>query len=174
MCQCPHGLVPHCYGIHHIDQRRKCPGCQCPHGLVPHCYSIGDGGRLTSSAFVSMPSRASTSLLHQYVDTSVMVRALVSMPSRASTSLLLVNYWYLGVVASVCQCPHGLVPHCYPTEMSLEVEVLRGVSMPSRASTSLLRYTRGYNNGCSNTMCQCPHGLVPHCYNIVTRSILHI
>ena len=114
MCQCPHGLVPHCYGIHHIDQRRKCPGCQCPHGLVPHCYSIGDGGRLTSSAFVSMPSRASTSLLHQYVDTSVMVRALVSMPSRASTSLLLRGCGYT------------------------EDDRKAIVSMPSRASTSLL------------------------------------
>ena len=38
LCQCPHGLVPHCYGIEHIVTAIDEYGCQCPHGLVPHCY----------------------------------------------------------------------------------------------------------------------------------------
>ena len=38
------------------------------------------------------------------------------------------------------------------------------VSMPSRASTSLLPITIITNQSTRNYMCQCPHGLVPHCY----------
>ena len=63
--------------------------------------------------FVSMPSRASTSLLRRDLVHPSSKVLLVSMPSRASTSLLLrkrdlFQKWGFG-----CQCPHGLVPHCY-------------------------------------------------------------
>ena len=88
LCQCPLGLVPHCYlteaHIHPLDPNK----CQCPLGLVPHCYvitAVVNGDRLS----VSMPSRASTSLLHN--DVRLMIhyyQQRVSMPSRASTSLL--------------------------------------------------------------------------------------
>ena len=62
----------------------------------------------------------------------------VSMPSRASTSLLQKYARRACIPQRGCQCPLGLVPHCY-------------------------------SNGCpcgSNIrqMCQCPLGLVPHCY----------
>ena len=62
------------------------------------------------------------------------------MPSRASTSLLQpfeidgVESW-----CKVCQCPHGLVPHCY-RELEKFPTAIWDVSMPSRASTSLLQY----------------------------------
>ena len=37
----------------------------------------------------------------------------VSMPSRASTSLLHFNEIYFIKLPDACQCPLGLVPHCY-------------------------------------------------------------
>ena len=36
VCQCPHGLMPHCYLT---DNYYLINVCQCPHGLMPHCYS---------------------------------------------------------------------------------------------------------------------------------------
>ena len=63
----------------------------------------------------------------------------MSMPSRASTSLL-----QKGDLTGIdpilaCQCPHGLVPHCYKVLMKTAAEQYEDVSMPSRASTSLLQ-----------------------------------
>ena len=87
---------------------------------------------------VSMPSRASTSLL-QDAKGGCLQLYRVSMPSRASTSLLL---WKLEVSSALrraqCQCPHGLVPHCYQVKILIRFLSLIWVSMPSRASTSLL------------------------------------
>ena len=63
------------------------------------------------------------------------------MPSRASTSLLHeMIYENSLAVKSKCQCPHGLVPHCYKVLMKTAAEQYEDVSMPSRASTSLLQY----------------------------------
>ena len=59
------------------------------------------------------------------------------MPSRASTSLLQYNGMRYTVFMAWCQCPHGLVPHCYAKE-GLPIADIADVSMPSRASTSLL------------------------------------
>ena len=61
------------------------------------------------------------------------------MPSRASTSLLHMYHGSKEVwEAPMCQCPHGLVPHCYSKPPYLNEEGYKSVSMPSRASTSLL------------------------------------
>ena len=68
----------------------------------------------------------------------------VSMPSRASISLLrgstlqnlLISYFRR------CQCPHGLVSHCYKNKPP-------------------------YSMRRSQVQCQCPHGLVSHCYKNV-------
>ena len=87
------------------------------------------------------------------------------MPSRASTSLLHeMIYENSLAVKSKCQCPHGLVPHCYKVLMKTAAEQYEDVSMPSRASTSLLQGNRNTRNE-SLFGCQCPHGLVPHCYD---------
>ena len=67
----------------------NCAVCQCPHGLVPHCYPTVSGQRFTRSSDVSMPSRASASLLRQLEAARAYGDVIVSMPSRASTSLLL-------------------------------------------------------------------------------------
>ena len=87
-----------------------------------------------------MPSRAYASLLLEREATERDFDEVVSMPSRASTSLLLQDsYDGRGTDTFRCQCPLGLVPHCYgvlriwPDTMEIEV-------------------------------CQCPLGLVPHFY----------
>ena len=65
------------------------------------------------------------------------------MPSRASTSLLQADVDTLANEAvNECQCPHGLVPHCYKILTYYETAKGETVSMPSRASTSLLRRVR--------------------------------
>ena len=88
--------------------------CQCPLGLVPHFYaSTIQCERLCG--YVSMPSRASTSFLHQCDYLIKVLKDAVSMPSRASTSFLQF---------------YGYQDTSY--QMS--------VSMPSRASTSFLQY----------------------------------
>ena len=117
-----------------------------------------------------MPSRAYTSFLLRYelnpeVNGNYRVNALtglylistrwktmqkflplqgVSMPSRASTSLLLLPSLTSEKDRKLrCQCPHGLVPHCY--------------------------YRDGYYVVGNAGECQCPHGLVPHCYTVEKR-----
>ena len=62
------------------------------------------------------------------------------MPSRANASLLLLIGLIICFFAFLCQCPHGLMPHCYPKIPRLEKnKPPYSVSMPSRANASLLR-----------------------------------
>ena len=42
-----------------------------------------------------------------------MARNQVSMPSRANASLLRGEMIPMDLFVEVCQCPHGLMPHCY-------------------------------------------------------------
>ena len=63
MCQCPLGLVPHCYPDGSIFNELRSRECQCPLGLVPHCYLLFFLWTVINELNVSMPSRASTSLL---------------------------------------------------------------------------------------------------------------
>ena len=63
---------------------------------------------------------------------------IVSMPSRAYTSLLRQYCMHLMTTSLQCQCPHGLIPHCYIVNSSKTIDDLYEVSMPSRAYTSLL------------------------------------
>ena len=50
-------------GNKYIREDERGLQCQCPHGLQPHCYVEGDGSFAITATVVSMPSRASTSLL---------------------------------------------------------------------------------------------------------------
>ena len=114
--------------------------CQCPLGLVPHCYVRSAVVHSVNKDGVSMPSRASTSLLlFRSVKDLRVINSYVSMPSRASTSLLPAILGNIGRMTSLCQCPLGLVPHCY-SRLRILVQAKKNVSMPSRASTSLLQY----------------------------------
>ena len=137
--QCPLGLMPHCYLKEKLLKEISTKLCQCPLGLVPHCY---DGSSTWVDAkrrtMVSMPSRASTSLLPSDNPSWDKKDYFVSMPSRASTSLL--PGWIDTDLhlCPMCQCPLGLVPHCYTLVES------------RRAS--------------GRTRCQCPLGLLPHFY----------
>ena len=112
------------------------------------------------------------------------------MPSRAYTSLLLTNKSALdaldicvnalsGLYLIVtfdqdcdykgidfrCQCPLGLIPHCYNDYEEIDLRANRTVSMPSRAYTSLLLIYFFLGNCDTNLVCQCPLGLIPHCYD---------
>ena len=84
------------------------------------------------------------------------------MPSRASTSLLLATQSTENCAAYRCQCPHGLMPHCYVYEISVFSHSITGVN----ALTGLcLIVTWVKENGTAvSELCQCPHGLMPHCY----------
>ena len=115
--------------------------CQCPLGLVPHCYVRSAVVHSVNKDGVSMPSRASTSLLlFRSVKDLRVINSYVSMPSRASTSLLPAILGNIGRMTSLCQCPLGLVPHCYAVDCNDITHQIIRVSMPSRASTSLLQY----------------------------------
>ena len=116
-CQCPHGLIPHCYNHEDICNVFVSYLCQCPHGLIPHCYvrrnkPIKEGKRkLCQCPHGLIP--------HCYKDLADLdwYKIEVSMPSRAYTSLL---RCYQSTTTnmnhcSACQCPHGLIPHCYST-----------------------------------------------------------
>ena len=59
-----------------------------------------------------MPSRACTSLL-QGKNYEKIYLYHVSMPSRACTSLLQEEEVTVVALFTLCQCPLGLVPHCY-------------------------------------------------------------
>ena len=63
---------------------------------------------------------------------------ILLMPSRAGASLLLFCLEYKVDPKAVCQCPLGLVPHCYLEAAKEYGDIIDIVSMPSRASTSLL------------------------------------
>ena len=85
-----------------------------------------------------MPSRANASLLPTRFPRSRANSTAVSMPSRANASLLHVSIPVnLGPSEIVCQCPHGLMPHCYREKVFI-LSLLIRVSMPSRANASLL------------------------------------
>ena len=88
--------------------------CQCPLGLIPHCYA----GLYVREAVieVSMPSRAYTSLLPQKgrkdkYAINVGVNALSGLYLIVTT----VKTEDLLNPRTGCQCPLGLIPHCYST-----------------------------------------------------------
>ena len=117
------------------------------------------------SQLVSMPSRAYTSLLRRARYNLSRFCQVVSMPSRAYTSLLL-SVWQLNLLKRLgtCQCPLGLIPHCYAENFKKMVDNAELVSMPSRAYTSLLQGMfefMGFREYCVNAL----SGL----YLIVTR-----
>ena len=68
-----------------------------------------------------------------------MARNQVSMPSRANASLLRGEMIPMDLFVEVCQCPHGLMPHCYRSNYVKESFKECHVSMPSRANASLLQ-----------------------------------
>ena len=88
---------------------------------------------------MSMPSRASTSLLRSSSAAGILSGSHVSMPSRASTSLLRRHsyrnwLWCHCIVSMPSRASTSLLRRPY----NANVHKYIGVSMPSRASTSLL------------------------------------
>ena len=68
----------------------------------------------------------------------------VSMPSRAYASLLPTKPLFICQIKWLCQCPLGLMPHCYENSIYSLIAVAR-------------------------EGCQCPLGLMPHCYRLLIR-----
>ena len=111
MCQCPLGLIPHCYKSNHILPSGRKELCQCPLGLIPHCYSRR---RWPGRYAIRLPCQCPLGLIpHCYGDSNSSCRKdeeKVSMPSRAYTSLLQYPFKNLGfmrfpepVFAGICQ-----------------------------------------------------------------------
>ena len=72
----------------------------------------------------------------------------------------------------MCQCPHGLIPHFYQSEI-FTYEIYSPVSMPSRAYTSFLRWKSTVAITIAD-LCQCPHGLIPHFYRMSIMKTLQM
>ena len=80
--------MPHCYRYVKNEQDVE-QACQCPLGLMPHCYRDTSLRSLPIISKVSMPSRANASLLPVREENTGKGLSMVSMPSRANASLLL-------------------------------------------------------------------------------------
>ena len=109
-CQCPHGLIPHCY-VPVSDSVLTAieAACQCPHGLIPHCYTScpqhDSSMVMRVNALTGLYLIATLNKLYRSVG-----YIFVSMPSRAYTSLLQYPFKNLGfmrfpepVFAGICQ-----------------------------------------------------------------------
>ena len=144
--------------------------CQCPHGLMPHCYR--SNFRTWNYHWnVSMPSRANASLLRRIYERRITESIKVSMPSRANASLLhrcYITGWYRYQRVSM---PSRANASLLPITRELTSQSQVSVSMPSRANASLLR-KRLTITICTASLCQCPHGLMPHCYMMMPILIL--
>ena len=64
-----------------------------------------------------------------------------------------------------CQCPHGLMPHCYNESLLLHIRVATGVNALTGLCLIATEFTP-ISLEDLNTLCQCPHGLMPHCYDV--------
>ena len=115
LCQCPLGLIPHCYSVIYWSLTRDVKCVNALSGLYLIVTLMIRWYQQRTRKDVSMPSRAYTSLLRLALMRFTALSTFVSMPSRAYTSLL--HRAHLSQVGS---------PFF--------------VSMPSRAYTSLLQY----------------------------------
>ena len=137
-CQCPLGLIPHCYAKESFSKQLRTAKCQCPLGLIPHCYRVKE-----NQAFMTEKCVNALSGLYLIVTEAEShfssFQKFVSMPSRAYTSLLPEAFLDEGRGDAACQCPLGLIPHYY-SMFCRGCIIYSCVSMPSRAYTSLLQY----------------------------------
>ena len=76
-----------------------------------------------------MPSRASTSFLlwiryEKKKVFTICVNALTGLYLIATNK----NWEYVSMVHIRCQCPHGLIPHCYPIKPKFELATVASVN----------------------------------------------
>ena len=90
---------------------------------------------------VSMPSRAYTSFLPDYISDAI---SLGLKGFNALSGLYLIStglhFWCDIPRLERFQCPLGLIPHFYRSKGGFVLSPISSVSMPSRAYTSFLRY----------------------------------
>ena len=111
-----------------------------------------------------MPSRAYTSLLHGTITRTMISRRCCV---NALTGLYLIatnkNWEYVSMVHIRCQCPHGLIPHCYPIKPKFELATVASVNALTGLYLIATLKQAGFTTS-EMAACQCPHGLIPHCY----------
>ena len=137
-------------------------------------YLIATGIDINTSdcgTVVSMPSRASTSLLLEdfveFIDNLYCVNALSGQYLIATTDMINEEE---KEVLKLCQCPLGLVPHCYMIAARTNFASSLGVNALS--GQYLIATLPGYQKVSHLTSrCQCPLGLVPHCYGVMVRAL---
>ena len=89
------------------------------------------------SIYVSMPSRAYTSLLRM-IKIATIKELTLGVNALSGLYLIVTKLRKKLIIGFVrCQCPLGLIPHCYP-DVNDVMNFILNVSMPSRAYTSLL------------------------------------
>ena len=196
--------------------------CQCPHGLIPHCYVTWRRYSTNDDDEVSMPSRAYTSLLLPMVDPAathddIRVNALtglyliatrcimsfhsrsvmtVSMPSRAYTSLLQYSGSASQMATQSVSMPSRAYTSLLPRRRSImtrqriySVNALTGLYLIATLRRTTMNLSTQHS--CVNAltglyliatldeleskalqfmMCQCPHGLIPHCYSTPSKT----
>ena len=188
-CQCPLGLMPHCYltllafwnvanqvsmpsrayasllRLHRVRITAQLIECQCPLGLMPHCY-IRNIRTSTSIRCVSMPSRAYASLLRrkEFVWRSLLEK-LCQCPLGLMPHCYHKQQWRKSRLCQRCQCPLGLMPHCYRLLIREYYQKGRkGVNALSGLCLIVTAYGQRQWRLKWN-WCQCPLGLMPHCYH---------
>ena len=137
--------------------------CQCPHGLVPHCYTImkstscQSGDCVNALTGLCLISTFTQNLMYKQGDMSV----------NALTGLCLIstqnaNLWNSRARA---HCVNALTGLCLISTCTIDtysqfllgVNALTGLCLISTVSTWVDAKRR-------SLWCQCPHGLMPHFY----------
>ena len=138
--------------------------CQCPHGLVPHCYTDRVWHECNNDELVSMPSRASTSLLPSYLFKGQRpgMRCVNALTGQYLIVTKIAVHTWLTVLTNRVNALTGQ----YLIVTILKPFEIDGVSCVNALTGQYLIVT--WMNINSNKevdlRCQCPHGLVPHCY----------
>ena len=111
--------------------------CQCPLGLYLIVTMLFKDIECLRTN-VSMPSRAYTSLLRM-IKIATIKELTLGVNALSGLYLIVTKLRKKLIIGFVrCQCPLGLIPHCYP-DVNDVMNFILNVSMPSRAYTSLLQ-----------------------------------
>ena len=90
--------------------------CQCPLGLIPHFYSYGELCPSWIPTYVSMPSRADISFLHEKKCPMLYNNIECQCPLGLISHFYMSNITTMVMAYLLCQCPLGLISHFYHKE----------------------------------------------------------
>ena len=184
--------MPHCYVVNPVTGKEEMEMCQCPLGLMPHCYDRGAVIARVEAETVSMPSRAVTSFLpwdrvtaersKQHRVNALLGCYLISTytgvqqgDARTPCGVNALSGCYListeysqrwsRILRSVCQCPLGLLPHFYGAVCKMEcTQVDLACQCPLGLLPHFYVHYASWEFFQMKCRCQCPLGLLPHFY----------